>query len=149
MKMYKHSIILSLCCIGLSLFLFACNKAEDVSDGIEKAPSKLVVISSCGDREVALTMVYPYTHNSKINGWWDEVEFILWGQSAIKVVDDKEQQDYIRKMKEAGIALTASQASADFYGIAEKLTDIGFTVQTLGERLTELLKDDTVRVITF
>jgi hypothetical protein len=149
LKVSIRRIILSWGCVGLLFGLLACRRAENFSADIGKAPTKLVVVSSCGDKDVALTMVYMYTYHSKIKGLWDEVEFILWGQSALKVTNDIELQDYIKKMKEAGILLKASQTCADMYSISDKLTALGFDVQPMVERLTELLKDDKVRVITF
>lgn len=43
---------------------------------------RLMVIWSSGDREVALKMVFMYTRNAKIKGWWDEVKLVVWGPSA-------------------------------------------------------------------
>ena len=51
---------------------------------------KLVVIWSSGDREVALHMVFMYSKNSKLKGWWDEVTLVVWGPSAKLLAEDEE-----------------------------------------------------------
>ena len=38
----------------------------------------LVVLWTSGDREVALKMVFMYTLNAKLKGWWEEVILIVW-----------------------------------------------------------------------
>ena len=43
------------------------------SSGMEK--SKLLVVWTSGDKEVAEKMVYMYTYNAKKQGWFDEVRF--------------------------------------------------------------------------
>ena len=43
---------------------------------------KLAVLWTSGDREVALKMVFMYTYNSKLQGWWEDVTLIIWGPSA-------------------------------------------------------------------
>lgn len=42
-------------------------------------PNELVVLWTSGDREVALKMVFMYTLNSKLKGWWKDVTLIVWG----------------------------------------------------------------------
>jgi hypothetical protein len=42
------------------------------------APSdKLVVLWTSGDRDVAMNMVFMYTLNAKLAGWWPDVTFIV------------------------------------------------------------------------
>ena len=45
-------------------------------------PEELYVIWTSRDREVALKMVFMYTGNSKLKGWWKDVLLIVWGPSA-------------------------------------------------------------------
>ena len=41
-------------------------------------PEKLFVLWSSGDREVAKKMVFMYTLNAKLNGWWNDISLIVW-----------------------------------------------------------------------
>ena len=116
-------------------------KADDES-------SKLLVVWTSGDREVALKMVYMYTFNAKKRGWWNEIRFLVWGPSSKLLSEDAELQDYIKKMKEEGIELLACKACSDSYGVSEKLEALGVDVKYMGVPLTDMLKSDWV-TITF
>jgi hypothetical protein len=119
------------------------------NNGETMAESKkgLVVVWTSGDREVALKMVFMYTLNSKIHGWWDDVRLIVWGPSSYLVSEDEELKKHIKKMKEAGIILEACKACADLYGVSESLTDLGIDVKYMGQPLTTYIQDN--HVITF
>jgi hypothetical protein len=111
-------------------------------------PSKLLVVWTSGDRDVALKMVYMYTFNAKNRGWWNEIRFLVWGPSAKLLSEDAELQDYIKKMKEEGVELLACKACSDSYGVSDKLEELGVEVKYMGVPLTEMLKSDW-ETITF
>jgi len=111
--------------------------------------SKLAVVWTSGDRDVAIKMVFMYTFNAKKRGWWKDIQFIVWGPSAKLLSEEKEIQDYIKKMKDTGIELVACKACADSYGVSDKLTELGVNVKYMGVPLTELLKSDKWKVVTF
>ena len=108
----------------------------------EKAndPSKLLVVWTSGDKEVALKMVYMYTFNAKKRGWFDEVRFLIWGPSSRMLAGDKELQDYLEKMKDVGVELLACIACADMYGVSDKLRELGVDVKPMGLPMSEMLK---------
>ncbi|MEC9488187.1 MAG: DsrE family protein [Halanaerobium sp.] len=108
----------------------------------------LVVIWSSGDREVALKMVFMYTLNAKMRGWWEKVTLVVWGPSSHLLSQDEELQDYLAKMKEEGVQLRACKACADEYGVSETLEGLGIDVCYMGEPLTVYLKEGS-KVITF
>jgi hypothetical protein len=114
----------------------------------EAEPSKLLVVWTSGDREVALKMVYMYTYNAKRNGWWDEIRFLVWGPSSKLLAEDAELQDYIKKMSEEGVELLACKACSDSYGVSEKLEELGVEVKYMGVPLTDMLKSDW-KTVTF
>lgn len=114
--------------------------SSDIKKSISNEPSKLVVVWTSGDREVALKMVYMYTYNAKKNEWWDKIRFVVWGPSSKLLSEDKELQDYLKKMKEVGVELLACKACADMYGVSEKLEDLGIEVKYMGKDLTEMLQ---------
>lgn len=109
---------------------------------------KLYVLWTSGDREVALKMVFMYTYNSKAKGWWDEVCLIVWGPSSRLLTEDKELQEYLTRMIEAGVEVVACKACADSYGITKQLEEQGIEVIFMGQPLTHLLKQN-VKLITF
>ncbi len=110
--------------------------------------SSLVVLWTSGDREVALKIVFMYTLNSKLQNWWKDVCFIIWGPSAKLLSEDAELQGYVKKMKEIGIVLEACKACADEYGVSKNLKKLGVNVKYMGKPLTKYIKEGR-KVITF
>jgi len=111
-------------------------------------PNELVVLWTSGDREVALKMVFMYTFNSKAKGWWENVCLIVWGPSSKLLTEDKELQDYVGRMIEAGIKVVACKACTDSYGISDAIEKLGIEVKFMGQPLTHILKQNT-KLITF
>jgi len=111
-------------------------------------PEKLIVLWISGDKEVALKMVFMYTLNSKLREWWKDVCLIVWGPSTKLLSEDKELQDYMAKIKNAGVELLACKACTDSYGVSEKLEELGIVVKYMGQPLTKFLKED-YKIITF
>jgi hypothetical protein len=110
--------------------------------------NSLVVIWSSGDREVALKMVFMYTLNSKLKSWWEDVRFIVWGPSSKLLSEDSELQDYLQKIRDAGVVLETCKKCADLYGVSAKLEELGIDVRYMGEPLTTYIKEGR-NVITF
>lgn len=109
---------------------------------------KLVVLWTSSDREVALKMVFMYTINAKLKGWWKDVTLIIWGPSSKLLSEDEELQNYISSIKDSGVELLACRACTDEYGITEALEKLNINVIYMGEPLTTYLKDGA-KVITF
>lgn len=111
-------------------------------------PNKLVVVWTNGDRDVAIRMAFMYTLNSKLHEWWDEVSLLVWGPSAKLLAEDTTLQDYIGKIKDAGVELLACKGCADSYGVSKVLANMGITVKYTGQELTDFLKAEDTKVIT-
>ncbi len=111
---------------------------------MKEKKDSLIVLWTSGDPEVALKMVFMYTLNCKLQGWWNEVNLIVWGPSAKILSESIQLQKGIQKMKEAGVILEACKACADLYHVSSKLEDLGIDVKYMGQPLTEYLKSDKV-----
>lgn len=109
---------------------------------------KLSILWTSGDPEVANKMVLMYAHAAKLNGWWKEVELIIWGPSSKLTSENVDIQKKILELLADGVKVQACKACADQYGISEKLMSFGITVKYMGEPLTEILKSDG-KLITF
>jgi hypothetical protein len=105
------------------------------------ADDKLVVLWTSGDREVALKMVFMYTYNAKARGWWEDITLVVWGPSAKLLTEDKELQEYMARIMEAGVTVKACKGCSDQYGVSEKLEDLGITVLYIGKELTDYIKE--------
>lgn len=108
---------------------------------IIKSNNKLVVLWTSGDREVALNMVFMYVLNGKMRNWWKEVTLIVWGPSSKLLSVDIELQDYIRKIIEVGVKVEACKACSDNYKVSKDLENLGIEVKSMGEPLSNYLKD--------
>ncbi len=127
--------------LGLALVSRSLMLAEvPPVQGDLEAPSKLMVLWTSGDREVALKMVFMYTFNAKKRGWWDEIRFVVWGPSSKLLSEDEELQKGIKEMMEAGVEVQACKACADMYGVSDKLAALGIDVKYMGVPLTDMLK---------
>jgi hypothetical protein len=107
-------------------------------------PTKLLVIWSSGDREVALYNALMYAHNAKRKGWWSEVRLLVWGPSAALLVQDAQLQAKVKAMMDDGVHVLACKACADHYDASEPLAAQGIEVFYVGEALTDMLKEGWV-----
>jgi hypothetical protein len=102
--------------------------------------SHLYVLWTNDNLITAEKMVFMYTINSLIHGWWDEVTLIIWGAPAQLVSEDKKVQKLVRDALDAGVHITACKACADQLGVKEKLENLNIEVKYWGVPLTEILK---------
>lgn len=128
--------------LGVLLFTTGWADAEPAleNEGMSSDSSKLFVLWTSGDKEVAVKMVFMYTYNAKKNKWWDTIRFIVWGPSSKLLAEDTELQEELKKMEEVGVELYACKACADLYGVSDKLAELGITVKYIGKDLTDLIK---------
>ncbi len=124
--------------IAISLFSGVFAQTEKK---MEDNSNKLAVLWTSGDVDVAEKMCFMYTYNAKKQGWFDEVVLIVWGPSAKLLSENKKLQDYVKKMKEAGVVVEACVACARMYGVDEDLAEMGIDVKGMGTPLTKYLKE--------
>ncbi|MFH1937485.1 MAG: DsrE family protein [Bacteroidota bacterium] len=109
---------------------------------------QLHVLWTTGEKDVAIRMIFQYLMNAKANGWWDEIDLIIWGASAKLSAEDKEIQAEIRMCLDSGMTVQACQVCTDSYGVTKKIMRLGVNVRLMGESLTEYLQGKNT-VITF
>ena len=112
------------------------------------ADTKLAVLWTSGDADVAKNVCFMYTHAAKKAKWFDEVKLIVWGPSSRLLAGDKELQQQVKQMIADGVTLQACVKCADRYGVSEQLRTLGIEVRGMGRPLTEILKSDW-KVLTF
>jgi hypothetical protein len=82
----------------------------------EPEPSRLAVLWTSGDPEVATKVAFMYTMNAKKQGWFDEVTLIVWGPSAKLLSENLQLQGEVALMAEVGVEIVACKACADSTG---------------------------------
>jgi len=87
-------------------------------------------------------MVFMYTINSLIHGWWEKVTLIVWGAPAKLVSENADIQKKVKEALEAGVQITACKACADQLGVSDDLEKLGIEVKYWGVPLTEILTNN-------
>jgi hypothetical protein len=105
---------------------------------------KLNLLWTTNNKDTVLNMLVMYATNSKINGWWQEVNLIIWGASAKLVGTDNQIQTEVLEMLNLGITIEACKACADNLGMTDKLTELGINVRYMGEALTGYIKSGEI-----
>jgi hypothetical protein len=146
--MKKSLLVLS---VSLLVFLFALGLVlapTGAKQGKDVEKTRLVVIWSSGDPEVAHNACFMYTHIARTKGWFDEVALIIWGPSAKLLSEDASLQEEVKAMAADGVTIFACLACADSYGVTDKLRSLGVDVKYMGGPLTEMLQSGW-KVLTF
>lgn len=140
--MKTRIFIVMLMLVGFSLNGLAIEPVVKTEPQMEEIPAseKLVVLWTSGDKEVAGKMVLMYTFNSKRFDWWKDVTLVVWGPSQKVLVENKDIQDYVKKIMEQGTAVKACKGCSDMYGISDKLEELGVEVKYMGE-ITDYMKE--------
>jgi hypothetical protein len=86
-------------------------------------------------------MVFMYSRNALIHGWWENITLIIWGAPAVLISENPGIQELIRQAKEAGVHVSACRACADQLGVTTLLESLGIEVKYWGKPLTEILKN--------
>ena len=103
--------------------------------------SKVFVVLSSGDREVALEVGLVYPLNAAKKKWMDEVKVIIFGPSEKIVAHDAEVQGRIKELQEVGVEVMACKWCSDRMGISQILEGVGIKVVYVGSIMSELLRE--------
>jgi len=126
----------------LPFFLTSATPTQD------PAPTRLCVVWSSGDSDVAKNVCFMYTHAANKAGWFDEVHLVVWGPSAKLLAESPDLQVEIKAMQKSGVVTEACVVCAKRYNVDKKLADLGITVKPMGRPLTDRLQSDW-KTITF
>lgn len=136
-----------------SIVLMACTasilaRGGELAPGPSEGPTRLAVVWSSGDPEVAHRVCLMYTHGAATQKWFDEVRLVVWGPSARLLAADKDLQAKIKTMMKDGVNVQACIVCADSYGVTETLRRLDIEVKPMGRPLTDMLHSG-YKVLTF
>ena len=147
----KKSIIAALVTAALiagGAFLFAqTSQTQSVTEGHDQ-DSKLAVVWTSGDPDVAHRVCFMYCHNAKKQKCFNQVVLVVWGPSARLLAADKDLQAKVKSMMDDGVQVQACVACADSYGVSDRLREMNIEVKAMEPPLTEMLKKGW-KVLTF
>ena len=89
----KSKSILTIVIIAL---LVALLPSHIIAQENSKSRSKLAVLWTSGDPDVAHRVAFMYSHTAKKVGWFDEVTLIVWGPSQRILIGDKDLQAKVK-----------------------------------------------------
>lgn len=104
--------------------------------------TKLAVLWTRDDHDLASSMIIPYLLEAKENKWWHHVAVILWGPSIRLLAQDASLQRSVSRLVELGIEVKADAGAAKRFEAEEALQGCGITVTPLGYGLTDVLADE-------
>ena len=123
----KKSIAALFIIAGLALLGGAWLYAQTTNSAspTEVQNSRLAIVWSSGDPEVAHRVCLMYCHNAKKRKWFDQVVLVVWGPSARLLAADKDLQAEVKSMIQDGVQVQACVACADSYGVSDRLRGLG------------------------
>jgi hypothetical protein len=110
--------------------------------------SKLLIVWTNGDREVAMKLPLLYGSVILERGYWEEAHLMVWGPSIKLAASDPEIRQRLKTMQATGVTMSACIVCSDDYNATDALAAIGIDNTHTGEMLTDCLKDDTWAVMT-
>jgi len=108
---------------------------------------KLVILWTNADPITSELMVLMYASNAIPNGWWKEVEIIVWGATAKLLANTPNISSKLLDIQSSGVTVRCCLACANELGVAQKLEHLGFTLEYMGQALTDFIKED-VKVLS-
>ena len=103
--------------------------------------TKLFILLSSGDKEVALEVGLAYPLTLIKNKWMDEVKVILYGPSEKLAAHDAEVQEKIKELQDNGIEVMICKYCADRMNITGILEEAGFKVIYVSPIMAQMIKD--------
>lgn len=107
-----------------------------------KQAEKLTILWTNADKITSQKMVFMYAKASMARNWWKSVNIIVWGATAKLVAEDKDIQQSLKEVKDAGVNITFCISCARELGVIDKIQSLGYKLKPMGEPLTEILKSD-------
>lgn len=103
--------------------------------------SKLYILWVSDNMITAEKMVLMYAQNCMLNHWWDEVEIIIWGASAMLAAENFVIGEKMKMAIHTGVRFTACKGCSDQLGVSEKLAELGVNVIYWGKNLTDVIQN--------
>ncbi len=103
--------------------------------------TELNVLWTTGDAITSETMVMLYTINAKKRDWFEQVNIIIWGASAVLIAENTKIQKLVKEALSAGVKIEACLHCADQLNVSDKLREIGVSLDYMGVQLSDIIKN--------
>ncbi|MHA1212585.1 MAG: DsrE family protein [Candidatus Heimdallarchaeota archaeon] len=102
---------------------------------------RVFIILSSADYEVHKELSFRLALNAHTKKWADEVRVLIWGPTEKILAENKQFQEEVKLLIEAGIDVFACKACSDNYGVSDALTQLGVKVEYVGRLTIQMLKE--------
>lgn len=102
---------------------------------------KLNILWTTDNKDTIFNMLSMYAINSLKEGWWKNINVILWGASVKLAGADTQVQTEILEMINSGITVEACQDCCENFGVTDTITKMGVNVRYMGKPMTEYIKN--------
>lgn len=109
---------------------------------------KLLVVWKSENEIDISKFIVPFSYNSRAQGWFSDVEVLIWGSSQLAVRDTVKYQEFVKTLIHDGVKVYACKMCADDTGSTELFLNLGVKVMYTGVYLSGKLNDDNWEVIT-
>ena len=103
--------------------------------------TKVFVVLSSADKEVALEVGIVYPLNAARYKWLDEVKVILFGPSEKTAAYSPEIQQRLKELQEAGVEVLVCKWCADRMKVTDIFEQAGIKVVYVGPIMSQLIRD--------
>ena len=107
---------------------------------------KLNILWTSNDKDTFLSMIAMYSLNSMKNGWWDNINIIIWGGSTRLSGEDTEVQKELQNLIKNGVTIEACKACSDNINVSDKLIELGVEVRYMS-KFTDIIKEEKLITI--
>jgi len=126
--------------LGLALVWSVWHSPGSSEAQAASSRTRLAVLWTSADPEVADRMAFMYTKNAKSQAWFDDVRLIVWGPSAELLATNEDLQEQVKTLMDEGVMVQACVVCARSYGVVDELRDMGIEVKPMGKPLSDYLK---------
>lgn len=108
--------------------------------------TKILVIITSGKNEIDKALAgMGFAYNSKVNKYLDDIKIIFFGPSEELIASENENvQDMIKKLKEAGMDMTACRSVSDRLQVTAKISNLGINVDFIGKIIANHIRQGYV-----
>ncbi len=107
---------------------------------MNKTADKINILWTNDSPDTFFNMLARYALNSRRNGWWSEVNVILWGATVKLAGTDTRVQAELIEMLRAGVTMEACKDCCETFGVGDTLAKLGIEIRSMGGPFTEYLK---------
>ena len=141
--------------VAITFILASCRQQNSMKENIPRNmfqlngdSSALVIVWSSHDREIALKTALAYTLNSKLNGWMQNVTLIVWGPSVELLATDKEIQNVLSSINQAGITILVDKKCVEEYKLTKEIKALNFEIKSMGKPFSDFIREKRT-ILTF